>query len=141
MQPARNAALDWPIRKLGNDLLTLLHEAVTQPQDAQMPLLLTLDSNRVYIGWIVRSPNLKTEDEYLSVLPLASGHRHKDTLKVTLDTFYPVHEYAGRGGAIDPNKLTFVIPYESIGKANYFDLELYMRYFAAGTGAASEQLA
>jgi hypothetical protein len=129
MQPARRVALDWAMRKLGNDLQLLLHDAVTRPRELQLPILVTLSTNKVYVGWVTRSPNLRPEDDYLSILPLASGFRHKETLAVTLNVFYPVHEYADRGGNLSPNDFTFVIPYSAIVKANFFDVNVYVSYF------------
>ena len=81
------------------------------------------------MGWVTRSPNLRPEDDYLSILPLASGFREKETLEVTLNVFYPVDEYAGRGGNLSPNDFTFVIPYSTIVKANFFDVNVYASYF------------
>lgn len=141
MEPARRVALDWAISKLGNDLLVLLHEAVSRPRDRQMPLLLTLDNNKVYAGWVVRSPNLKLEDEYLSVLPLASGYRAEDTLKVTLNVFYPVHQYKATDGPLRPRDFTFVIPYASVKKAHYFDVGIYLKHFAAPTDDSHRHMA
>lgn len=130
MEPARRAALDWAVTRLGNDLLLLLHAATNRPRDRQMPILLTLDNNKVYAGWVVRSPNLKLEDEYVSLLPLASGYREKDTLLTHLNVLYPVNDYATSGGTLDPADFTLVIPYSSIKKANYFDVNVYAKYFA-----------
>jgi hypothetical protein len=130
MEPARRAALDWAVRRLGNDLLALLHDAANRPRERQMPILLTLDNNKVYAGWVLRSPNLKLEDEYLSLLPLASGFRDKDTLTTQLNVVYPVGDYMSQGGSLRPADFTLVIPYAAIKKANYFDVNIYEKYFS-----------
>jgi len=129
MEPARRAALNWAIRKLGNDLLLLLHDAATRPRERQMTLHVTTDTGKVFIGWVTRSPNLKLEDEYLSMLPLASGYRKKDTMEMELNVFYPIEQYSDRGGALDPREFAFVIPYASIKKANFFDVGVYVNHF------------
>jgi hypothetical protein len=131
VEPARRAALNWAVHRLGNDLLSLLHDAANRPSERQMPIHLTLDNNKVYVGWVLRSPSLKLEDEYLSILPLASGYRDKDTLTTHLNVSYPVGDYMSAGGALDPNDFTVVIPYASVKKANYFDVNVYAKYFSA----------
>ena len=51
-------------------------------------ILITLSSNKVYLGWAVRASNPTAERKYLRILPLASGFRDSETQELEFTTSY-----------------------------------------------------
>lgn len=84
------------------------------------PLLLSLDSRKVYVGTInsLGEPNeSEGMDQEISVIPLMSGYRDKDTLKVKFNTNYEV---------IDTD-LDIVILQNQIVSASWFYFDTYQK--------------
>jgi hypothetical protein len=48
----------------------------------------TLSNRKVYIGYVLRAPNLRPEDQFVGLLPVVSGYRDKDTLRLIVTTNY-----------------------------------------------------
>lgn len=66
-----------------NDIDSICSEAITEFK----PISITLENNKVYIGLVYDS--LEPEKEgYLTILPLYSGYRAKETLELKLDKKY-----------------------------------------------------
>lgn len=85
LKPARKRSLALAIESSGNYLHQLLHKAALK----NIPILITLASRRVYVGYLTESPNLKPENQYLALLPVLSGYRDKDSLQIVFDLVYP----------------------------------------------------
>lgn len=66
-----------------DDVDSLVFDATTN----EFPLLLTVDNGKIYIGYVDSWPKPGSENECLTLLPLASGFR-KDNLEVELTTSY-----------------------------------------------------
>jgi hypothetical protein len=84
------------------------------------PLLLSLNSRKIYVGTInsLGEPNeSEGMDQEISVIPLISGYRDKDTLKVVLTTYYD---------AVDKG-LNIVIRQEEVLSAFWFDFDIYKK--------------
>lgn len=82
------------------------------------PLLLTTDSGKVYVGTIseLGEPNeAEGMDQEISVVPLMSGHRDKNTYQVVFDTDYSL---------VDTD-LNVVIRQDKILSASWFDFDIY----------------
>ncbi len=117
------AAKDIAIDQTGDQLLSLLMDSI----DQQAPVLVSLNSRKVYVGYVWESPNLKTEMAYIVVMPVMSGYRNSDTYVVVFTTDYmPLWEEDG-----PPESLTKVIPVSSIASAGRFDLDMYEKHFKA----------
>ena len=124
VDPVRKRALRWAMESSGNDLLRLLHQAANLPPGKQLPLMFTLDTGKVYVGYVVQSPTLRSEEIYLSILPVASGHRD-DKQAAHLDVFYDLATYDRQ--KLPASSLVSVIPYASIRKAHFFVADLYRK--------------
>lgn len=72
------------IRAHGDLLLELLYDA----QRERRPVMLTLSSGKVYIGWITLSSNLSPDMPYVVVLPTLSGYRDPYTQVIRFTTSY-----------------------------------------------------
>lgn len=84
------------------------------------PLLLSLDSRKVYVGTIssLGEPNeSEGMDQEISIIPLMSGYRDKDTLQVNFNTNYVVVN----------TDLDIVIRQDQILSASWFYFDTYQK--------------
>jgi hypothetical protein len=84
------------------------------------PLLLSLDSGKVYVGTINSLGELNESDgmdQDISLIPIMSGYRNKDTLEVNFTTYYE---------AINTD-LNIVIRQQQILTASWFDFDVYKK--------------
>ena len=102
------------------------------------PLLLVLDTGKVYYGYVEKTPNPLDDKEaqYLGILPFASGYRD-EKLRVVFTKDY-LSALADEADTTSPelgnieNFMEFVkiIPIRSIKSANFFDMEKYRESLA-----------
>lgn len=96
------------------------------------PVLVTLSSNKVYVGIIASVPLLEDGQlEYISLLPLLSGYRESDTLGVIFTTNYYNHynEFLSDNEeslSLDDFNITF--PISEILSISLFDMETYNKF-------------
>lgn len=84
------------------------------------PLLLSLDSRKVYVGVINSLGEINESsglDKEISLIPIMSGYRDKDTFEVSFTTYYE---------AIDTD-LDIVIRQDQILTASWFDFDIYKK--------------
>jgi hypothetical protein len=123
-------AAKWiAIENSDNGWLRLLHFAVRE----EKPVALTLKNKKVYIGFVTRTPNLNPQEQYVSVLPLASGYRDAATLQLKLTADYASVYKTKKVKASD---FAVTIPLSSIDTASFFNPAAYP-LFAAKTSAAT----
>jgi hypothetical protein len=97
-------------------------------------LALTLRTGKIYVGSTLRLPaDLATERKSITILPLVSGYRDRDTQALVFTTDYSgVHErLADARGAVDgtsADEFELVIPVAEVVSANLFDWDVY-RWF------------
>ena len=72
------------VRRHDNGFLRLFHKALTETKTVSV----TLSNRKVYIGYVIRTPNLSPEDQFVGLLPMLSGYRDKDTLRLNIVTNY-----------------------------------------------------
>jgi hypothetical protein len=139
LKPARERALDLAIESSGNYLHQLLHSAVLK----NIPILITLASRKVYVGYLTESPNLKPENQHLALLPVLSGYRDKDTLRIKLDLIYP-NPKSFTGEDIDPEDLLLMtVPFSEIKSASFYHQDqqhLFQSYPSPDPNPAAEPL-
>ncbi|MFW2972834.1 hypothetical protein ACN6UB_20500 [Serratia marcescens] len=106
------------------------------------PVIFTLKSKKFYVGWVIRPPLEHGKIEHMAFIPLLSGYRDKDTLKIIVTTNYDTHyESIGLWGDIadveGPPKinsnLTFndfrvVCPVSEIENLSFFDFQTYNQF-------------
>jgi hypothetical protein len=77
-------AKDIVVKKHSNGFLRLFHDALLQSKLVSV----TLNSKKVYIGFITRTPSLTPDEQFVDLLPLLSGYRDKDTMRLEITTNY-----------------------------------------------------
>ena len=108
------------------------------------PVIFTLKSKKFYVGWVIRPPLEHGKIEHMAFIPLLSGYRDKDTLKIVVTTNYDAHyESIGLFGdvvGIDGpprvksdlsfNDFRVVCPVSEIENLSFFDFETYNHFKA-----------
>ncbi|MFJ5378168.1 hypothetical protein ACIPSX_12560 [Pectobacterium sp. CHL-2024] len=98
------------------------------------PVLITLSSRKVYVG-IVNGVQEPTESEapnsYISIFPLMSGYRDKDTLSISFTNFYPSEVMVSSAITADSQKrhkvenMDILFRADEISHLSWFDFELF----------------
>jgi hypothetical protein len=101
-----------------NGFLRLFHKAVTETRVVSV----TLESKKVYIGYVLRTPDLTPRQQFVGVLPLLSGYRDKDTLQLRITTNYARVIYA-EGYVPEDFEVTFCL--DDVASASLFDAKAY----------------
>lgn len=128
---SKDSALGLAVRHYGGSLRSLLHDAHLDKR----PVMLTLSSRKVYVGWVFTPPVLR-EPAHVVLFPTLSGARSVGDLEIRWSTDYsPAYRdltarmEKGELLATRPEHFQLVIPLDSIASATYFDRELYDRHF------------
>ena len=127
--PGWNDANFWARRALaaqGNELELLLARALSN----ESPVMATLSSGKVYVGFVTRSLRPGVERRYLRLLPVVSGYRESGTQRVTFTT--PYEEVRAEADDLDSplygllsQDFEVVLPIGDIVSANLFDFVAY----------------
>ncbi|MCW2486597.1 hypothetical protein J5069_11915 [Candidatus Symbiopectobacterium sp. NZEC127] len=98
------------------------------------PMLLTLSSNKVYVG-LINGAGEPTENQgphqHISFVPLMSGYRHKENLSVTFTNAYPGEIQVKRNAAVQGvskrkvQGLEIMISIDEISYISWFDFQVY----------------
>ncbi|VVQ38473.1 hypothetical protein PS943_05917 [Pseudomonas fluorescens] len=101
-------------------------------RDSQSQYMFSMDDRKVYVGRVssVGEPHeTGGMDEDFEIVPIMSGYRDKDTLKVTYTTDYSavVEEMAGKGRPIG---FTILLSQENIVSMSRFEEEIWERFKA-----------
>jgi hypothetical protein len=116
------------IDSIGNEFERLCK---TCYENAEM-IQLTLKNDKSYVGWMKSLP-IPTHSNYISILPVYSGYRTKDTKELIFTTQYldVYASYIRDGDVLDIRDLTTqVIKIDEIVTANKFDQDMYDRFSA-----------
>lgn len=106
-----------------------------------MPIMFTLDTGKVYVGWVVRAINPRDVPREVRILPMLSGYRNSDDHTVVFTTNY--HEVLKTvADSLTPflNHLVagdfeVVIPSGRIMSSHLFDVDAYLRFQDNGNSA------
>lgn len=85
---SRESSLNWAVRYSGNALQQIFNRAAREASKG-VTVGLTMGNRRIYAAVVTRSPNLSRMDEYVSLLPIMSGHREDKTLQIKYTYAYP----------------------------------------------------
>lgn len=122
----KKSAQDWAIHHYGSNLLRLLHTATKY----EMLVSLTLDNRKVYVGFVITAPNLQSNDLYVQLLPVLSGYRDANDLRLKFTTNYAqVYPEAYVSGQMDPSDFIVIIPTASVRIANLYDPNIPNKLF------------
>lgn len=113
------------VDKYGDELEQLFRDSVLKAQLVQ----LTLKNDKVYLGIIDRIPEPK-KTNYISLIPIYSGYRNKDTKEMTITTSYETINLLIREQALIPklSKMLVVIKQDEILTAQPHDPEIYASF-------------
>ena len=107
----------------GNSLLQLFHHADVE----ERMVSITLDNRKWYAGYIAEGPNLEPSERYFKILPIISGYRDKDTLRLIRTVSY---EDVFSKPNVDPREFVITLPLGDVKVANLFDPVVYHDHFA-----------
>ncbi len=112
-----------------NDLDRLLYSAAVEP----MPISLTMDNRKVYVGFVVTTIDPTTPRKALTILPLMSGYREENGGKIIFTTYYErVYELltdeTKRLDHLSVDHFRIVLPIDRIHSANMFDVVAYAQF-------------
>jgi hypothetical protein len=122
----RKKAIKKSLEKAGNELELLMSASFF---DAHL-LQFTMDSGKVYIGWVKELPKPFTTN-YIRITPALSGYRNERKELVFTTQYLTVYaSYIADGSVSDQNELKtdLVIKVDKINSASYFDMEMYNRF-------------
>jgi hypothetical protein len=122
------------LRKHDNGHLRLLHKAATEPRMVSV----TLSCKKVYIGYVLRTPNLSPQEQFVGILPIVSGHRHKDTQELVITTNYGP---AISAGLFPPEDFEITVSLASIEIASFFEPRAYPLFTGAEASPPPERAA
>lgn len=130
MQAMRARVLRKTYSRGSLDLL-LLDAIELEPK---RPMLITLSSNKVYVG-VINGSGEPTENQgphqYVSFVPLMSGYRNKENLSVAFTNAYPGEIQVKRSAAVKGiNKkkvqgLEIMVSINEISHISWFDFQVY----------------
>ena len=110
----------------GDVIELLINESFSQ----SLPIHLSLRSGKSYIGYVIESHFNLLNDSDISLFPVASGYRDKDTQKLVITTNYSsiIEEFSVESWERDLYDFRIVIPMSEIVSARYFDRKVYDRF-------------
>jgi hypothetical protein len=141
--------LYWRGRALANaikhdDFEQLLNDAVART----IPVAVTMLSRKVYVGFVTQTFDPGHDRKWIKLLPLVSGYRDKDNLRIEFVTNYrdaygsvdPTNPGAALPaplGHLAPKDFGVVLPLGRIESANLFDLVAYKSFKTGPTTLAT----
>ena len=134
----------WLLQAMkGDDLEQLLYNGLTR----RVPICITTGDNKVYVGFVVGTPDPTKPRKTVSLLPLMSGYRDRETQRLNFITFYTEIYGTNRANPDDqlPAPLSHLqardfvtlIPIEKMSSCRLFDLAAYEAF---GTPRATHQV-
>ena len=109
------------IRRHADAFLRLLQEAEANNR----PISVTLANRKWYVGFVAESPSFRLDEAYFRVLPILSGFRHSETLKVDRTVYYKF----APNMKVNTKDLVVTLPVADVKMASLFDLKLYHDFF------------
>lgn len=91
------------------------------------PIAITTSSRKVYIGYVARTNEPDRERSHITLLPLYSGYRDKDSLRlhVTIEYEEVFSYYENEVGEADVEDFYVVIPVSEIVSSHVFNPAIY----------------
>jgi len=130
-RPKRAAAR--AIRKYGGELEKLVHRAWSD----ELLVSVTLDNQKVYVGWPVFTPDPRRHTEDLRLLPAVSGYRDDKTLKLTFTTqYFPAYQLIATNPAsgLRASDFEIAVPLDNLTSINLFSLDIPQDLFEIPSG-------
>lgn len=112
-----------------NELEEFLLDALAQAKS----IAVTLTTGKVYVGFVLTTPEPRTERRVIALLPLMSGYREDDG-RVIFTTYYDQF-YGGDASGEDDFKL--ILPVDKMISLGYFDVAVYAKFSEANSSATT----
>ena len=111
----------------GDYLLLLLMDAA----DEQFGVEVSLRNRKTYVGVVLKCAPERTGESAVEMLPVHSGYRDEETLRLNLDTDYQfvIEEYLSEDWT--PEDFSIVIPFNDIVSARPFDFGVFEDFVAS----------
>ncbi|WP_448100455.1 hypothetical protein [Luteibacter jiangsuensis] len=109
--------------------LSELEEFLWATTARQLPVMLTMASSKVYVGYAIDTSTTRGEREWVRIEPFLSGYRDEK------QSFEPVTDYTWlHAGTADPNPrpiddFDILLPADEIRSVHAFDLPTYLTKF------------
>lgn len=99
----------------------------------EKPISVTMASHKVYVGFVLHTPEPRADRRVLALLPYMSGYR-KETGKVEFTTFYDqiYKERAKERDDDESNDFRLVLPIDKMLSISFFDVATYAAFNAIG---------
>ena len=110
------------------DLIELL---IRESMKSQSFIEISLKTGKSYIGLAVASGIAKSDESDISLIPVASGYRNKDSQELEITTNYaPViaESYPNAESYLDYKDFQIIIPKSEIVSARIFDPDIYRKF-------------
>ena len=111
----------WVINHFAAENVKLLYASMLEIR----PVSLTLDTRKVYVGFVQAIPSLDPAKAFVRLMPILSGCRRQDDLTLEFTTEYSdaLRDASSAGDFI------IVLPLASVKSVNLFDVQTYRRHF------------
>ena len=122
----RKKAIKKSLEKAGNEFELLLSASFFDTHLLQF----TMDSGKVYIGWVKELPKPFTTN-YIRITPALSGYRNEKKELVLTTQYLTVYaSYIEDGSVTDQSELKtdLVLKVDKIDSTSFFDMEMYKRF-------------
>jgi hypothetical protein len=123
-------SFDYTINKWGNEYEKLIWNTLGETNDLDKLLMVTIKSNKVYIGQITKLSE-PIENTHIIIIPSLSGYREKETQKLIITIDYTdVIENASQYNetATLDRKLGVIIPFSEIVLISRFDYNIFGQF-------------
>lgn len=120
-------------RKIANEHGDLIELLIAESIERGKLIEISLRSGKSYIGFPLETSIARWSESHVSIFPLSSGYRDRDTqeLKITTNYASVVRDYLGNKDLLTPDQLhdlRVVVPRSEIISARLFDPDLQDRF-------------
>jgi hypothetical protein len=95
-----------------------------------LPISVTMNSGKVYVGFVGRTTDPKESRKDIKILPLLSGYRDKDTHSINFTTnYYSIYESNDNSlSHLKPEDFEIAFPLSELSSINLFDIDAYNKF-------------
>lgn len=117
--------------------LSELEEFLLVTNTRNMPVMVTLTSNKVYVGFSIEAYGTRDKQEWIRLEPLLSGYRNYKHEFIDTTDYGWLHE----GQLPDRHKRSdfdILLPVSDVTSVHAFDLTIYLKQFPTGGSGVSD---
>ena len=115
-----------------DDISVIIYTAILK----SMPVSITLDNNKVYVGYVLMTPDPCQELKAISLFPLVSGYRDSSNREMVLTTRYEevydrILNKESSDDDLEMDDFRLVLPMKRICSISLFDMVAYSHFVKA----------